>query len=400
MSSAAPGTALRLVDLRATLGRSLYCDFPAVVGQLELTGGDPPDPLRLASRLRALLAPFGANEGEGVGRDVDAHVLAGDDPATGLARCVAALAGYLQEMAGGPGRPAFGRRAGEGRAVAACPYELRDAGLEAMRFACSLVERLLSGAREEPDRLREEIVRFTGAMAALHLDPYGRALVAAARQRGIPAYRLGANGRYLQLGQGCRQVHFLETTSDRGSPVGVKLAGNKPAALELLHRLGLPVPEGGLADTADAACRLAESLGFPVVVKPNIGGSGAGDGAEGLDGGVDVAVGDVPAGAVVADDVGGVARVGGDEEDGAADGHGAVDLAGVDHADDFVADGDEVDVGGRRRAGPGLPEAGFAREPGTATRGGRTPTSGRARRCRNRLPYPPESLWGDRHRRT
>ncbi|MBL8488626.1 MAG: ATP-grasp domain-containing protein [Rhodocyclaceae bacterium] len=276
MISAAPGAALRLVDLRATLGRSLYCDFPAVVGHLELTGGDPPDPLRLASRLRALLAPFGANEGEGVGRDVDAHVLAGDDPATGLARCVAALAGYLQEMAGGPGRPAFGRRAGEGRAVAACPYELRDAGLEAMRFACSLVERLLSGAREEPDRLREEIVRFTRAMAALHLDPYGRALAAAGRQRGIPAYRLGANGRYLQLGQGCRQVHFLETTSDRGSPVGVKLAGNKPAALELLHRLGLPVPEGGLADTAGAACRLAESLGFPVVVKPTHGMSGRG----------------------------------------------------------------------------------------------------------------------------
>lgn len=277
MNGAASGAAFRLLEVRATLGRTLYCDFPAVVGHLELLGPVAPAPVRLASRLRELLAPFGANQGTGVGPEVDAHALGSDDPATGLARCLAALAGYLQELAGGPGRPAFARSAGGGgRAVGVCAYDLRDAGVEAMHFAGSLVERLLLDPLPPLDDLRQEVIRFTGAVAALHLDPYGRALAQAARRRDIPAYRLGVHGRYLQLGQGCRQVHFLETTSDRGSAVGVKLAGNKPAALELMRRLGLPVPEGGLADSADAACRLAESLGYPVVVKPTHGMGGKG----------------------------------------------------------------------------------------------------------------------------
>ncbi|MBL8489351.1 MAG: acetate--CoA ligase family protein, partial [Rhodocyclaceae bacterium] len=276
LPAAPPGAACGLLDVRAYLGPGLHCDFPSVAGLVALGGGDRPDPLRLAGRLRELLAPFGANAGDDVGAAADGAVLARDDPATGIARCIAALAGYLEQMAGGRGYPAFGRAVAADRALAVFACDVRESGLEILRFAVSVVDRLLGPMPTESAGLRTEIAGFVQAAAALHLDPYAASLVDAAARRGIPAYRLAATGRFVQLGQGCRQRHFLETTSDAGSAVGVKLAANKPAALELLDALGLPVPEGGLAGSAEEARRLADRLGYPVVVKPTHGMSGKG----------------------------------------------------------------------------------------------------------------------------
>ncbi len=58
-----------------------------------------------------------------------------------------------------------------------------------------------------------------------------------------------------------------------------KLEISKAAQLELLERLDLPHPESRIvrqAARAARAARAAEGLRFPVVVKPNVGGTGAG----------------------------------------------------------------------------------------------------------------------------
>ena len=62
-----------------------------------------------------------------------------------------------------------------------------------------------------------------------------------------------------------------------------------------------------------------------------------------------VAVTHVPAEAVVLQEVGDVRRLGPEEQDRPADGHRAVDLAGVDDADHVVAERDDVHVGGAER---------------------------------------------------
>ena len=55
-----------------------------------------------------------------------------------------------------------------------------------------------------------------------------------------------------------------------------KLEISKAAQLELLERLDLPHPESRIVRQAAQAARAAEDLRFPVVVKPNVGGTGAG----------------------------------------------------------------------------------------------------------------------------
>lgn len=51
---------------------------------------------------------------------------------------------------------------------------------------------------------------------------------------------------------------------------------SKAHQLALLHRLGLPYPRARAINHASQAPAAAEGLRFPVVIKPNIGGSGAG----------------------------------------------------------------------------------------------------------------------------
>jgi hypothetical protein len=51
---------------------------------------------------------------------------------------------------------------------------------------------------------------------------------------------------------------------------------SKAHQLALLHRLGLPYPKARAINHASQATGAAEGLRFPIVIKPNIGGSGAG----------------------------------------------------------------------------------------------------------------------------
>ena len=50
---------------------------------------------------------------------------------------------------------------------------------------------------------------------------------------------------------------------------------SKARQIGLLHRLGLPYPRARVINHASQASAAAEGLTFPVIIKPNIGGSGA-----------------------------------------------------------------------------------------------------------------------------
>lgn len=55
-----------------------------------------------------------------------------------------------------------------------------------------------------------------------------------------------------------------------------RLETSKARQIELLARLRLPAPRTRVVSSAEALPRAAESLDFPLIVKPNVGGSGAG----------------------------------------------------------------------------------------------------------------------------
>ena len=76
-------------------------------------------------------------------------------------------------------------------------------------------------------------------------------------------------------------LQYLAYLERCGVPVingyrGYVMETSKALQISLLRQLGLPFPPARVIDRADQAPEAAQGLRFPVVVKPNIGGSGAG----------------------------------------------------------------------------------------------------------------------------
>lgn len=76
-------------------------------------------------------------------------------------------------------------------------------------------------------------------------------------------------------------LHFLEHLEARGVPVingsaTYRLEISKALQIGLLERLGLPVPRTRVVYRAEQLRTAAEGLVFPLLVKPNMGGNGAG----------------------------------------------------------------------------------------------------------------------------
>jgi D-alanine-D-alanine ligase-like ATP-grasp enzyme len=76
-------------------------------------------------------------------------------------------------------------------------------------------------------------------------------------------------------------LHYLQHLERLGAPVlngraAYEVELSKAAQASLAAELGLPYPRTRVVSRAGDAVRAAEELAFPVLVKPNIGGSGAG----------------------------------------------------------------------------------------------------------------------------
>jgi cyanophycin synthetase len=109
----------------------------------------------------------------------------------------------------------------------------------------------------------------------VRLGPSTGAIVRAAERRGIPARRL-TEGSLVQLGFGSRQRRIWAAETDRTSAIGEAIAQDKELTKSLLSAIGVPIPEGRVARTADEAWAAAQAVGLPVAVKPRKGNQGKG----------------------------------------------------------------------------------------------------------------------------
>lgn len=100
----------------------------------------------------------------------------------------------------------------------------------------------------------------------------------AAQAADMPWQRIADN--YFQFGWGSRSRLLQSTFTDRTPAIAANLARDKRLAAIVLGRAGLPVPPHETVSSPDQAARVAERLGYPVVVKP-----------ADLDGGTGVAAG-------------------------------------------------------------------------------------------------------------
>ena len=108
-----------------------------------------------------------------------------------------------------------------------------------------------------------------------YFGPSTAAIVGAATERGIPHVRLN-DGNLVQLGHGARQRRIWTAETDRTSAIAEGIAGDKDLTKRLLGACGVPVPEGEIVDSADAAWEAAQDIGLPVALKPIDGNHGRG----------------------------------------------------------------------------------------------------------------------------
>ena len=119
-------------------------------------------------------------------------------------------------------------------------------------------------------------VRQLRRLADRHcLGPSTAAIVDAAIDRRIPWLSLN-DGNLIQLGHGARQRRFWTAETDRTSAIAEGIASDKDMTKRLLASVGVPVPQGQVVGSVEAAWEAAQDIGLPVAIKPVDGNHGRG----------------------------------------------------------------------------------------------------------------------------
>ncbi len=144
------------------------------------------------------------------------------------------------------------------------------------REALALGHRLLmSVINDDTCDLPSAVAQLRERIEDCYLGPSTACIVAAATDRRIPHIRLN-EGNLVQLGHGSRQRRIWTAETDRTSAIAEGIAGDKDLTKRLLKSCGVPVPEGEVVDSADAAWEAAQEIGLPVVIKPSDANHGRG----------------------------------------------------------------------------------------------------------------------------
>ena len=109
----------------------------------------------------------------------------------------------------------------------------------------------------------------------IRLGPSTGSIVNAAVARGIP-YRRLTEGSLVQFGWGHQARRIWAAEVDSTSAVSESIAQDKDLSKRLLAAAGVPVPKGQPVATEDEGWAVAQTLGLPVVVKPQDGNQGKG----------------------------------------------------------------------------------------------------------------------------
>lgn len=152
-------------------------------------------------------------------------------------------------------------------------YTYEPVGEEAIYIARDIVEVLLEN-KDPP------LERWVDSLKKIYFDyaygPSTRAIVEAAKKRGIPVIRLDQKANLVQLGYGKYRRLIWASTSDRTSIVGTDIAQNKELTKNILESAGIPVPIGYVVKDEKEAIRAYRRIGTSVVVKPLGGSKGRG----------------------------------------------------------------------------------------------------------------------------
>lgn len=151
-------------------------------------------------------------------------------------------------------------------------YIDEETGIMAGKMSVEIVDELFRGKVSD---IKVYLDKLNSVKDSNVLGPSTKSIVDEASAKGIPYIRLNEDS-YVQLGYGINQRRIQATMMDNTSSIGVEIADDKARTKSLLSSMGIPVPKGYCADTYSEALEIANSIGFPVVVKPSSGNHGRG----------------------------------------------------------------------------------------------------------------------------
>ena len=134
---------------------------------------------------------------------------------------------------------------------------------------------VMAAIEDKPYDVKSTVDHLRNILESVALGPSTGCIVEAATDRRIPSMRLN-DGNLVQLGYGIKQRRIWTAETDQTSAIAETISRDKELTKTLLQSCGVPVPEGSIVDSANAAWDAAESIGLPVVVKPLDGNHGRG----------------------------------------------------------------------------------------------------------------------------
>lgn len=148
---------------------------------------------------------------------------------------------------------------------------------EKLGLACidKAFEMILAAVHDSPFDVEAEVSKLRDFAHDVCLGPSTKAIVDAAKARGIPWRRLNESS-LVQLGYGHNQRRICTAEADSTSAIAESIAQDKDLTRMLLRTIGVPTPEGRPVESAQDAWEAAEDIGLPVVVKPQYGNHGRG----------------------------------------------------------------------------------------------------------------------------
>ena len=126
---------------------------------------------------------------------------------------------------------------------------------------------MLAAIEDRPYDVAGTVRSLRRMVDRLCLGPSTGCIVDAADDRDIPTIRLN-DGNLVQMGYGANQRRIWTAETDRTSAIAESISRDKDLTKQLLAPVGVPVPEGEYVRSAAQARQIAESIGYPVVVKP------------------------------------------------------------------------------------------------------------------------------------
>ena len=277
---------MKIVSTNVYVGPNIYAHFPVIRHVLDLGVLEEWPTGRLGTQfVDGLLAALPGLDEHGCSYRRPGGFVRRlrEDEGTWLGHVLEHVALEMQDIAGSP--VTFGRT----RSIDGKPghynmvFEYLDAevGRAACRLGLDLLNHLLPEEVKPEDapkadwdfpEARDRFIRYAQQRA---FGPSTQSLVNAAEERRIPWIRLNRQS-LVQFGHGKYQQRIQATTTGKTSNIAVELASDKEETNRILRDLGLPVPLQRLVRREEDAVRVAQRIGYPVVLKPLAGNHGRG----------------------------------------------------------------------------------------------------------------------------